>query len=122
MKLAERKSWNALFDGNEGNWGLFLLFFAIAAHAYSIVVTGAKFWIDSVVYSQLALALFDAGQLGRLYNSEFGFLYQHTSPVSRSQSAGWMAFSGSSFGRRWRSSARPSADPDHHRRRDESNG
>jgi len=80
MKTAEPKTWTAFFENNEGNWDLFLLFFAISAHLYSIVVTGAKFWIDSIVYFQLALALFDADQLGRLYNSEFGFLYQHTQP------------------------------------------
>jgi hypothetical protein len=80
MTPAEPKSWSAFFAGNEGYWGLFLLFFAVAAHAYSIVVTGAKFWIDSIAYFQLALALFDADQLGRLYNSQFGFLLQHTPP------------------------------------------
>jgi len=57
MKIAEPKSWNAFFENNEGYWGLFLLFLAISAHAYSIVVTGAKFWIDSIVYFHLALAL-----------------------------------------------------------------
>jgi hypothetical protein len=77
---AEQRIWDTIFEKKEGYWGLLLLFFAIAAHAYSIVVTGAKFWIDSIVYFQLALALFDADQLGRLYNSEFGFLYQHASP------------------------------------------
>src|SRR6202158_448126 len=80
MRTGEPNTWNAFFDGREGRWSVFLLFFAIAAHAYSIVVTGAKFWIDSIVYFQLALALFDADQLGRLYNAEFGFLYQHASP------------------------------------------
>src|ERR1700760_2560164 len=80
MKIAEPKSWNAFFENNEGFWGLFLLFFGISAHAYSIVVTGAKFWVDSIVYFQLALALFDADQLGRLYSSQFGFLFQHTQP------------------------------------------
>ena len=80
MKTAGPKPWNAFFENNEGYWCLFLLSFATAAHAYSIVVTGAKFWIDSIVYFQLALALFDADQLGRLYNSEFGFLYSHTTP------------------------------------------
>jgi hypothetical protein len=80
MRTGEPNTWNAFFDRREGLWGVFLLFFAIAAHAYSIVVTGAKFWIDSIVYFQLALALFDADQLGPLYNSEFGFLYQHASP------------------------------------------
>ena len=80
MKTAGPKPWNAFFENNEGYWCLFLLSFATTAHAYSIVVTGAKFWIDSIVYFQLALALFDADQLGRLYNSEFGFLYSHTMP------------------------------------------
>ena len=80
MRTGEPNTWNAFFDRREGRWSVFLLFFAIAAHAYSIVVTGAKFWIDSIVYFQLALALFDADLLGRLYNSEFGFLYQHASP------------------------------------------
>src|ERR1700694_6187195 len=79
MRTGEPNTWNAFFDRREGRWSVFLLFFAIAAHAYSIVVTGAKFWIDSIVYFQLALALFDADLLGRLYNSEFGFLYQHAS-------------------------------------------
>jgi hypothetical protein len=79
-KGADPRTWDGFFENREGYWGLFLLFFAIAAHAYSIVVTGAKYWIDSIVYIQLALALFDADQLGRLYNSEFGFLYQHTEP------------------------------------------
>src|ERR1700737_5419591 len=77
---AEQRVWDTIFEKKEGYWGLLLLFFAITAHAYSIVVSGAKFWIDSIVYFQLALALFDADQLGRLYNSEFGFLYQHASP------------------------------------------
>ncbi len=80
MKIAEPKSWNAFFENNEGYWGLFLLFFGISAHAYSIVVTGAKFWVNSIVYFQLALALFDADQLGRLYSSQFGFLFQHIQP------------------------------------------
>jgi hypothetical protein len=74
------RTWDGFFENREGYWDLFLLFFAIAAHAYSIVVTGAKYWIDSIVYFQLALALFDGDQLGRLYNSEFGFLYQHSEP------------------------------------------
>jgi len=80
MRTGKPNTWNAFFDAREYHWAVFLLFFAVAAHAYTIVVTGAKFWIDSVVYFQLALALFDADQLGRLYNSEFGFLYQHASP------------------------------------------
>src|ERR1700730_7698036 len=80
MRTGEPNTWNAFFDRREGRWSVFLLFFAIAAHTYSIVVTGAKFWIDSIVYFQLALALFDTEQLGRLYNSEFGFFYQPTAP------------------------------------------
>src|SRR6202158_4939590 len=80
MRAGEPNTRNAFIDRRESRWSVFLLFFAIAAHAYSIVVTGAKFWIDSIVYFRLALALFDAGLLGRLYNSEFGFLYQHASP------------------------------------------
>ena len=71
--------WVAFLERDERRWDLFLLFFAIVGHAYSLVVTGAKFWIDSIVYFQLALALFDAEQLGRLYNAQFGFLYQHSS-------------------------------------------
>ena len=65
MKTAEARTWKAFFEAKEGYWSLFLLFSAIVAHAYSIVVTGAKFWIDSIVYFQLAPALFDADQLGR---------------------------------------------------------
>jgi hypothetical protein len=80
MKSAEARTWKASFEAKEAYWSLFLLFFAIVAHAYSIVVTGAKFWIDSIVYFQLAPALFDADQLGRLYHSGFGFLYEHTPP------------------------------------------
>src|SRR5664279_1220906 len=80
MNVPAPRMWDAYFVKNERAWCLFLLSFAIAAHAYSIVVTGAKFWIDSIVYFELALALFDAGQLSRLYNSEFGFLYQHVVP------------------------------------------
>jgi hypothetical protein len=79
-KDAGPRAWDAFFETREGYWGLFLLLFAISAHAYSIVVTGAKYWIDSIVYFELALALFDADQLGRLYHSGFGFLYQHTEP------------------------------------------
>src|SRR5260370_22035754 len=79
MSVSAPRMWDGFFENNERAWYLFLLFFAVATHAYSIVVTGAKFWIDSIVYFQLALALFDADQLGRLYNSEFGFLYQHAS-------------------------------------------
>src|SRR5260370_4958775 len=80
MSVSAPRMWDGFFENNERAWYLFLLFFAVATHAYSIVVTGAKFWIDSIVYFQLALALFDADQLGPLYNSEFGFLYQHASP------------------------------------------
>src|ERR1019366_6707480 len=80
MKAAQPGVWDTFFEKKEGYWCLFLLFFAIAAHAYSMVVTGAKFWIDSIAYFELALALFDGEQLGRLYHSEFGFLYQHVVP------------------------------------------
>ena len=80
MKTSEPKAWRAFFASNEGYWGLFLLFFALVTHLYSIVVTGAKFWIDSIVYFQFALALFDAEQLGRLYNSHFGFQYWYVPP------------------------------------------
>ena len=80
MKTAATKTWNALPELDEGRWSAFLLCLAIAAHAYSIAVTGAKFWIDSIAYFELALALFDADQLSRLYNSGFGFLYQHVVP------------------------------------------
>jgi hypothetical protein len=80
MRNAALKTEKTFFRGHEGRWDIFLLFFSIAAQGYSIVVTGAKFWIDSIVYVQLALALFDADQLSKLYNSEFGFLYQHTQP------------------------------------------
>ena len=80
MKAAQPGVWDTFFEKKEGYWCLFLLFFAIAAHAYSMVVTGAKFWIDSIAYFELALALFDADQLSRLYNSEFGFFYQHVTP------------------------------------------
>ncbi len=80
MNVPAPRMWDAYFVKNERAWCLFLLFFAIAAHAYSMVVTGAKFWIDSIAYFELALALFDGEQLGRLYHSEFGFLYQHVVP------------------------------------------
>jgi hypothetical protein len=80
MKAAQPGIWDTVFKKKEGYWSLFLLFFAIAAHAYSIVVTGAKIWVDSIAYFEMALALFDADQLSRLYNSEFGFLYQHVMP------------------------------------------
>jgi hypothetical protein len=80
MKAAQPGIWDTAFEKREGYWSLFLLSFAIAAHAYSIVVTGAKFWVDSIAYFELALGLFDADRLSRLYNSEFGFLYQHVMP------------------------------------------
>lgn len=63
---------------SERGWPVALFACAIVGHAYSLVVTGAKFWIDSVVYFQFAVALFDPGQLDRLYNGEFGFRYQHS--------------------------------------------
>ena len=69
-----------MLELNEGRWSLLLLCCALATHAYSIAVTGAKFWIDSIAYFELALALFDAGQLSQLYSSTFGFLYQHVVP------------------------------------------
>jgi hypothetical protein len=77
---ASAKTWDGFFENNERRWCFFLLFLSIVAHAYSIAVTGAKFWIDSIVYFELALALFDANQLSQLYHSEFGFLYQHVVP------------------------------------------
>jgi hypothetical protein len=80
MTASAPPTWDARFAKNERHWCVLLLFVAIATHAYSIVVTGAKFWIDSIVYFELARALFDAGQLSRLYTSEFGFLYQHVVP------------------------------------------
>ena len=80
MRMSTPKAGTPVFGSREGRWDIFLLFFAVVTHTYSIVVTGAKFWINSIVYFQLALALFDADQLIRLYNSGFGFLYQHTSP------------------------------------------
>jgi hypothetical protein len=80
MNVPAPRMWDAYFGKNERAWCFFLLFFAIAAHAYSIVVTGAKFWIDSIVYFELARALFDAEQLSRLYNSAFGFQYQYVPP------------------------------------------
>jgi hypothetical protein len=76
---ASPRAWDGFFATNE-RWCLFLLFFSIASHAYSIAVTGAKFWIDSIVYFELARALFDADQLSRLYHSEFGFFYPHVVP------------------------------------------
>jgi hypothetical protein len=80
MSASTVKTWGGFFETTERRWCVVLLLVSIAAHAYSIVVTGAKFWIDSMVYFELALALFDADQLGRLYASEFGFLYQHVVP------------------------------------------
>jgi hypothetical protein len=80
MNASQPGVWDGFFEKKEGYWGLILLLLAIAAHAYSIVVTGAKFWIDSVAYFELALTLFDADQLSRLYHSDFGFLYQHVTP------------------------------------------
>jgi hypothetical protein len=80
MRAAELAFRDTFFEKKEGYWGLFLLFFAIAAHSYSIVVTGAKYWVDSIAYFELAQALFDSDQLGRLYSFEFGFLYQHIMP------------------------------------------
>ena len=71
--------WDGLF-ANERAWCLLLLLCAIATHAYSIVVTGAKYWIDSIVYFQLAQVLFDPEQLGKLYHSHFGFQYQYVPP------------------------------------------
>jgi len=80
MRVAATRTWNALLELNEVRWSVFLLCLAIAAHAYSIAVTGARFWIDSIAYFELALALFDADRLSRLYNSGFAFLYQHVVP------------------------------------------
>jgi hypothetical protein len=77
---ASPKTWDGFFANTERRWCVLLLSFSIATHAYSIAVTGAKFWIDSMVYFELALALFDADALSRLYHSEFGFLYQHVVP------------------------------------------
>jgi hypothetical protein len=73
------RAWDGLF-ANERTWRLVLLLCAIVTHAYSIVVTGAKYWIDSIVYFQLAQALFDPEQLGRLYQSHFGFQYLYVPP------------------------------------------
>jgi hypothetical protein len=72
--------WNALFERTERGWCIVLLLFSIAAHAYSIAVTGAKYWIDSIAYFQLGLVLFDADKLSQLYSTQFGFLYQHFTP------------------------------------------
>src|ERR1700754_3893512 len=63
---------------SERGWPIALFACAAAGHAYSLIVTGAKFWIDSIVYFQFAVALFDPDQLDRLYNGEFGFRYQHS--------------------------------------------
>jgi hypothetical protein len=71
---------DALFEKNERHWCVLLLSASIATHAYSILVTGAKFWIDSIVYFELARVLFDADQLSRLYHSEFGFFSPHVVP------------------------------------------
>jgi hypothetical protein len=80
MTAPAPRTWDARFENNERRWCVLLLFASIATHAYSITVTGAKFWIDSIVYFELARALFDADQLVRLYHSEFGFLYPHVVP------------------------------------------
>lgn len=72
--------WNSLFEKNERYWYVLILFVSIATHAYSVAVTGAKYWIDSLAYFQLALSLFNADDLGRLYNTEFGFLFEHLTP------------------------------------------
>jgi hypothetical protein len=80
MSASTAKMWGGFFEASERCWCGLLLLFSIAAHAYSFLVTGAKFWIDSIVYFELALALFDADQLSRLYHSEFGFLYPHVVP------------------------------------------
>ena len=80
MTASAPGTWDALFAKSERRWCVLLLFASTATHAYSISVTGAKFWIDSIVYFELARVLFDADQLGRLYVSEFGFLYQHVVP------------------------------------------
>jgi hypothetical protein len=63
---------------SERGWPIALFLCAAAGHAYSLVVTGAKFWIDSIVYFQFAVALFDPVQLERLYDGEFGFRFQHS--------------------------------------------
>jgi hypothetical protein len=80
VKAAVLKSWSAWVCGDERAWGLFLLSLSVATHAYTIIVTGDKFWFDSIAYFQLALSLFDADKLNQLYNSEFGFLLQHIVP------------------------------------------
>ncbi|WP_141686652.1 hypothetical protein [Bradyrhizobium sp. LMTR 3] len=68
------------FNRSERVWCFILLLFSSAAHAYSMLVTGAKYWIDSIAYFQLGMALFDVDQLSQLYSSQFGFLYQHFTP------------------------------------------
>ena len=45
-----------------------------------MLVTGAKYWINSIAYFQLGMALFDVDQLSKLYSTQFGFLYQHFTP------------------------------------------
>ncbi len=80
MRAAISNYLDRTFEGRETAWLLCLLFAAIVSTAYSIIVTGAKIWIDSIAYFQLALVLFDADLLGKLYQSEFGFLYQHVTP------------------------------------------
>jgi hypothetical protein len=72
--------WNRLCEKNERYWCVLVLLVSIATHAYSIAVTGAKYWIDSLAYFQLALSLFNADGLGRLYKTEFGFLFEHLTP------------------------------------------
>ncbi|MFH1344273.1 MAG: hypothetical protein ABIL01_24200 [Pseudomonadota bacterium] len=69
-----------MFERTERGWCVVLLLVSITAHAYSIAVTGAKYWIDSIAYFQIALVLFDADKLGQLYGTQFGFLYQHLTP------------------------------------------
>jgi hypothetical protein len=80
MKVAASNYLDRLFQQRRRAWALFLLFWATIATAYTIAVTGAKIWIDSISYFQLALVLFDGDQLARLYQSEFGFFYQHVTP------------------------------------------
>jgi hypothetical protein len=80
MKAAVLKTWSAYVRSDERAWGLFLLSLSVVTHAYTITVTGDKFWFDSIAYFQLALSLFDADKLNQLYNSEFGFVLQHIVP------------------------------------------
>jgi hypothetical protein len=80
MNAPAPRMWDGFFAGNERAWCALLLLGALLTHAYSIVVTGAKFWIDSIVYFQFAQALFDPEQLARLYQSHFGFQYQYVPP------------------------------------------